>query len=285
MKPLVPDQINVHEQMALANTLTIALAERDATIADLASRLSRADASIQTLTSDIDFFRGEYHRARDRVIEKNECSDQLQEQVKMLRSQLTLGLKQRELHYDAVKAQRSAEGERLRLQNRLLIDQARLTDDTVRRKAAQHGPLKKENDHLKATVYEDGQQILKLQERNEALVDQVEVMRARQMGVFDDIDAGSEGTDVGSSPLGGRDVGEMGYDTRPPGMPSSGQVYRSSQVSQGEADGDDHDEGEVDGHEGLQCKWREGADQCPVLSDTVEVKHPSCHVDSLTRLI
>ncbi len=269
-------------------TVLIQLQERERLIEDLHARLSQADSSLETLTNDASFFRSEYNQARDRVIAEMDRTTKLEEQVARLREQLTLGLTQRDLHFDAVKAQRVAENDQYRMQNKLLLDQARLTDDVVRRKAAQFGSLKSENDRLKESVWEEEQKVAKLQKRNEELVDQVEVLRARAMGIFGDDEDDSSGTEGdSSSPLGDRNPAQSGYNTRPDGMTSSGNVYSSSQVLPDDVQMmDDRElkklemegveattqESVIEGGAGARCKWREDGAQCVVVLDSLQVR-------------
>jgi len=230
--------------------------------------------------------------ARDRVIAGNQRAAQLEEQVEILRGQLQLGLKQRDLHFGAVKAQSAAETDRYRVQNKLLLEQARLTDDAVRRKAAQYIPLKKDNDRLKENLYEEETKVAKLQRRNEELVDQVDLLRARQMGVFGDEDDSSGTEGDSSSPLGHRDPAQLGYSVRPAGVASSSEVFSSLQILPevlqvaedigfqvmqemepgstvlGKAESQ---ESLVEGGSGVRCKWRQEGVQCAVILDTFQV--------------
>lgn len=243
--------------------------------------------SLENLSADREFFRIEYIKARDRVNAQEQRAKELDEQIATLREQLTLGLKQRDLHFDAIKAQRSAENAQYRMQNKLLLDQSRLTDDTIRRKASQFGPLKKENDLLKEGVWEQKQKVLKLQRRNDELLAQVEVLRAREMGVFGDEDDDTSGTDDGgSSTLGRGNPGELDYDIRPANMTSSRKILSLSQTLPDDVQMmETHDLGEeavdemsssqgdiVKGAIGARCKWREDELQCAVLLNSLQVR-------------
>lgn len=238
------------------------------------------------MITDVEFFRSEYLEARGRVITQIQRTAKLEEQVETLRGQLTLGLKQRDIHFDAVKTQRAAEVEKYRVQNKVLLDQARLTDDIVRRKASQYGSLKKENDSLKEIAYEEQMKIIKLQKRNEELVDQVEYLRAKQMGIFEDVEDDLSGTDQdqgSSSSLGGEIPSQLGSQARHDKKSSSSLHHSSSQllpeesiIKMEEAAHKDLVSASspgslVDAGVGLRCKWRQDGVQCTVLLETLEV--------------
>lgn len=142
----------------------------------------------QSLTSDNEFLRKQYTLASDRAMEEVQRTEALEATIAQLRQQLKYGLKQRELHVDAIKSQRSAENTRLRAQMHILLQQSRLTDDAVRKKAARFSEMALRNAQLEKQQAQHAEQLQALEERNEELLEQIEMLRANQLGVLDDSD-------------------------------------------------------------------------------------------------
>lgn len=269
----------VQDEATRLKTLQDQVDTQASLVSDLEARLARANASAKSLAENRDYVKGLYDVASNRAVEEVGRAKVLDAQVHTLRGQLTLGLKQKELHHEAVKAKRDAEIERLRMENKVLLDQARLTDDKIRARAQAYPRLKKEHEEMQEAAYGTDRKLEELRKRNHDLVEQIEVLRARQMGVFGDDEASEYGyrsaTPRSSPEL---DMAGMGYNTRPPGMTSSGNIYTSSQVMPDEADLGDAT-GEVQettdwSGSMYACKVREGPSQCEAYFETKEVSFP-----------
>ena len=277
--------------MSLSNDLQ----ERDGLIKHLNIRLASADSSLETLTNDLNYFRAQYSEARDRVIAEEERTTELESLLGTLRGQLTLGLKQRDMHYDAVRGHRADELERYRVRNKLLLDQARLTDDGIRYKAALYEVMRKENHQLKDKTRKDRYKIKKFRNRIEELRDQLQMMRAREMGIFEVSGYASMDTSTDTEDSKSSLSGEEHY-TPSAVINSLDDLYSSSQVlpemslisgrpvvARMEFEGNDMESIEcvVEGGSGTRCKWREEGAQCTVLLETFQV----CPVLSLLMVL
>lgn len=168
--------------------------EMTAIITALEDKLQNATKSKESISGDLDFFKGQYQNASMMAVENAQRANALEEQVATLRKQLDIGLKQKSLHYEAIQRKREEENVKLRKQTKLLLDQARLTDDTVRAKAVAFDALKIEN----AALVKDNEIWEKnydsLQMRNEELVEQLTMLRGKRMGVFEE-DSDTESDD------------------------------------------------------------------------------------------
>lgn len=152
----------------------------------LKKRLKQTNTSLKHTQSDLDFIRSQYQQASTSAVQEVARAKQLDEQVARLKEQLTLGLKQRELHNRAVTEQSSAASNRREMQLKLLLEQSRRTDDTIRRKAAAQPRLVKENRELEAALHKARSSADDLSKRNNELVDQNALLRGRLMGAFED---------------------------------------------------------------------------------------------------
>jgi cell division protein FtsB len=199
-------------------------------------------ARVKTLSSDLAFTKNLYDTASTRAVENADLSRELQAKLGIKEGQLITGLKQKDIHSTAVRARDQQLILTLQAQNKLLLDQARKTDDALRAKAVMYPRMKKENEELLATNADLEGRVENLSKRNEQLVDQVQALRARQMGILqgneqEEEDEGSE-TDTGSydSDESGGDMGARGYATRPVGMTSSGEYYESANIEEGDVE-------------------------------------------------
>ena len=258
-----------------------AMRSKDAEIALLKKSLKKARGTNSSLNDDLRFIQDQYNNASNSAVDGVEKVKALEEKVKTLQGQLTLGLKQRDLVKDGVRAKLAEEAKKLRMVNKVLLDQARLTDDLVRKKASAYGPLRKDKEHLAQMHYDLLRQIEDLKSRNEELRDQVAHFRAREMGVFGDPETETDGSgsddDGESSPAGGMNPAELGYTTGSPDimtrprnfihseiMPSESQLISTQEAGVHEED---------DGGVGFWCKWRT-TDRCNLMYDTLEVSAP-----------
>jgi uncharacterized membrane protein len=212
-----------------------------ATLSDLTSKLDTAQSRVQSLVEENAWIRGMYDSASNSAAEEARRNDDLRKEMKILRQQLKLGLRQKDLHGQAIRSQWTAENDKLRGQLKILLDQSRLTDDAIREKAIKYPKVHERNKKLEQDLREARQRNEALKERNEELRDQVEVLRARQMGVFepggedetegDETDADADGD---SDAEGGEDPGVLGYDVRHPHVTASGNVHVPNPSGSGE---------------------------------------------------
>ncbi|WWD17455.1 hypothetical protein CI109_101896 [Kwoniella shandongensis] len=244
--------------------------------------------SRETLLSDNDFLRTQYNNASEKAVQEVNRSRELTARVKTLKEQLDFGLKQRKIINEEAAKKREDEIRQLKGQVKILLDQSRRTDDTVRRKATFYDRYKAEYDQLVATLSEQTTKIEKLELRNEELCDQIATLRAAQMGVLgEDGDEETDDDDAGedesyrdgpshrhSSPLGNMTMDEMPSAIRrytnhstPAKRMTSNHLGGNSTIV--------NDEGPNtrEGGKGYICKWRNGEDGCAVVCDTVEDLH------------
>lgn len=219
------------------HTLLTQLDELNSTVSDLESRLASAGSSLESMSEQYAFIRGQYDTASTAAAREVQLNRELTERINRLKGQLDFGLKQKDLHFEAIKQKLEDETQKLRLQNKLLLDQSRATDDTIRKRAQLFIPVKKENEVLREQVGCLEGRVDKLSTRNEELVSQVERMRAIQMGIMDDGGgAGDDATDTETSSSeegsprvkngrGQASLEQMGYAVRPVGMDSLGSYY------------------------------------------------------------
>lgn len=268
--------------------------------AELAAAQAEKDAltrKVKTLSDENDFFRQQYQQASNSAVESVRQARELEDEVEKLRSQLKLGLKQRNMHYEAIHAKREAEAVKLRATNAILLEQSRRTDDAVRRKAALYDKYRTENEQLREHESAWQDRYAALQERNEELADQVAALRGKQMGVFDDDEGESDYTegdaedDITDDDRPGGGSSGVGYGTRETigGFTSSqlgsqtaeaggDDVFRSLPapvpLRGGQVDEEQVAEGEVESlveGEALRCHWRNDQTQCDLAFDRLEV--------------
>lgn len=162
--------------------------ERDATIVDLRRRLKETKSSLKRHKEDLGFFRDQYDQASTRAVEEVRKATELQQQVTLLREQLSVGLKQRDLHHAAVAKQSKAAADKAQKQVNFLLEQSRRTDDSVRRKAADHTKLADRNRDLESELHEARSKADSLSKRNQELSERVSMLQGKLLGAFDPVE-------------------------------------------------------------------------------------------------
>lgn len=168
------------------------LARKDGQVKAANKRAQKADSDHESTRQQLAFVQQQYQNASDSAVREVSKAHELEEQVERLRGQLKLGLKQREMITASVKDQHEREIAKFRGQLKLLLDQNRATDDVVRSRAAAYKDLKAENGRLLADLrkaYEKNQQ---LSSRNDTLLGEIELFRAREMGVVPPVESDSD---------------------------------------------------------------------------------------------
>ncbi|WRT66191.1 uncharacterized protein IL334_003144 [Kwoniella shivajii] len=241
----------------------------DSRIAQLEADISKLERNKASLTSDNSFVRHQYDEASNRAVAEVQAGNILKEQVETLKSQLSVGLKQRHAHFEKIAKDKATEAAKLRGQVKILLDQARLTDDGVRKRAVFYTQYKKENENLLERLGLQNQLIESLEKRNETLserndelVDQLDTLRAMKMGIIpDDEEEEGDGSDTDDEIL--RQVrDESGM--RMPGTPSNpkNNVFVPSAYPPQDV--------ENFPKSGYLCAWRNGGEQCKMICETVE---------------
>ena len=269
-EPAAPDVATLLERLQTQTNL----------VKSLQAELAQAEERHATLAEEHLFFQTQYQIASNSAVAEVRRVQELEEKLEMVRSQLKVGLKQRDIHYEAVKAKRAAEETKLKGQLHILLEQSRRTDDTVRRKAAAYDRFKEENERLSSQNYDLRTKCSSLAERNEELVEHITTLRARQMGVYDrDEDSGSEGdaeddlTDASSPPLPPKtDPAGLGYGGSLSHNFAPSQVLRESQLAPVDTVIETRTEGPdgevIEGGSAYLCKWRDDVGQCELAFDT-----------------
>jgi hypothetical protein len=181
------------EQAALEEQL----AAKDADRKKWRIRAKRAESEVTTLQEDLSFIREQYNEASASAVREVLKSTDLEEKMTILQGQLKHGLKQRDLHHAAVKGQQDKEVTILAAQNKILLEQSRRTDDDVRSRAAAYPEVESQRERLEQLLRDAMRKIDDLSDRNDELVSQIEVLRAKQMGVLgnDNVKSDSEDED------------------------------------------------------------------------------------------
>lgn len=157
----------------------------EAEIHALRKKLKSSQLALKSARSDLSFFREQYSTASTSAVTEVARAEKLSAQVTRLKEQLSLGLKQRSLHFEATLAAHAKAEEKAKYQLNLLLAQSRRTDDRIRHRAAQHERLVKENRNYETELHEARSRADTLQKRNNELLDQVATLRGRLMGAFD----------------------------------------------------------------------------------------------------
>lgn len=273
-----------------------------AELAQIRKQLGSKTKSLKKAQEDNEFLRDLYTNASDSAVAEAARVRELEENVKKLQEKLSVGLKQRHSHFQAIAATRTAESERFRMQNKLLLDQARLTDDAVRARAVKYPQVLRENEQLRDKLAEAEDAVSRLKSRNEELVDQVEYQRAKQMGVFPDDqsakadDATDTDTNSDDSYRPSPDLAARGYTVRErsgrttlaasselyitasPGpsatvdSPRQAKIGRSGLARTEDVFSQGASQDLFEGGEHYECQWMmDGNKPCPVSTDTTEV--------------
>lgn len=168
------------------------LAKKDAAVKAFKLKVQKAEKDLEMVRQQLAFVQVQYNNASDSAVREVSRANELEEQVERLRGQLKLGMKQREMITSAVKAEHAKEVDKLKGQVKLLLDQNRATDDVVRSRAAAYKDLKSEIGQLRAELTHAAgeKQTLSakyqtLSARNDQLLGEVELFRAREMGVVE----------------------------------------------------------------------------------------------------
>lgn len=174
--PPVLDQTSFEQQ----------LAAKDADRKKWRTRAKRAEGEVTTLQEDLQFIRDQYQEASASAVREVTKSTVLEEKMTILQGQLKHGLKQRDLHHSAVKGQQDKQVAILTAQNKILLEQSRRTDDDVRSRAAAYHEVEAQREELERLLRNAMRKIDDLSDRNDELVSQIEILRAKQMGVLGD---------------------------------------------------------------------------------------------------
>lgn len=160
------------------------LAAKDADRKKWRARAKRAESELVTLQEDLQFIRERYTEASESAVAAVAKSNELESKVTILQDQLKHGLKQRELHNSAVKGRQDKRMALLVAQNKILLEQSRRTDDSVRAKAAAYPELEANYARLEQLLRDAMRKIDVMTDRNDELVSQIEILRATHMGVL-----------------------------------------------------------------------------------------------------
>ncbi|KAL1405407.1 hypothetical protein Q8F55_009038 [Vanrija albida] len=188
--------------------------ERDASLIDLRRRLKETKSSLKRHKEDLAFFREQYDQASTRAVEEVRKATELQQQTDLLREQLRVGLKQRDLHHATVAKQSKAAADKAQKQVNLLLEQSRRTDDTVRRKAADHAKLADRNHDLESELHEARSKADSLSKRNQELSERVSMLQGKLLGAFDPVEESEPEADYTDE-----DDDDEGESLAPPSVP------------------------------------------------------------------
>ena len=151
-------------------------------------RANRAERRADEMEETLQFMRNQYEEASTSAVREVNKANELEEKVERLQGQLKFGLKQRDMSSAEMVKQHKTEIARMTAQVNLLLDQNRMTDDNVRMRAAAYHELKANNARLEAELKKALAKNRDLSERNDDLLGQVELFRAREMGVIPVVD-------------------------------------------------------------------------------------------------
>lgn len=175
------------------------LAAKDADRKKWRIRAKRAEGEVATMQEDLQFIRDQYQEASASAVREVHKSTDLEEKMVILKGQLKHGLKQRDLHHAAVNGRQDKQVTILVAQNKILLEQSRRTDDEVRSRAAAYHEVEAQRERLEQLLRDAMRKIDSLSDRNDELVNQIEVLRAKQMGVLANIDDDSSDEDYRNS--------------------------------------------------------------------------------------
>jgi hypothetical protein len=139
----------------------------------------------------------------------------------ILQGQLKHGLKQREMHTAAIRAQHEKEVAKLSGQIKILLAQSRLTDDAVRAKAVQFPRVEMQLERAEILLKRAERKIDSLVDRNDELLSHIEVLRAKQMGILVDTQDDSEDEDYASDSSSGSGFGSASENPPPAKGPAT----------------------------------------------------------------
>jgi hypothetical protein len=213
--PLAPISVIGKEDLdALAAT-------KDAETKRWRIRAKRAEADLNSAKEDLQFFREQYQTASDSAVAEVAKSTDLEERMTILQGQLKHGLKQREMHTAAIRAQHEKEVAKLSGQIKILLAQSRLTDDAVRAKAVQFPRVEMQLERAEILLKRAERKIDSLVDRNDELLSHIEVLRAKQMGILVDTQDDSEDEDYASDSSSGSGFGSASENPPPAKGPAT----------------------------------------------------------------
>ena len=176
--------IPTSEPSVSAEEVARLLALKDAETKKERIRAKRAERNNREMEDTLQFMRAQYEEASNSAVREVNKVKELEETVERLQGQLKFGLKQREMASEALVTQLKTESARYKRQVKVLLDQNRLTDDNVRKRAAAYHGLKSDVTRLEAALKLAKAKNQDLSDRNDELLGQVEFFRAREMGVI-----------------------------------------------------------------------------------------------------
>lgn len=226
-------------------------------ISELTKQLKKAKKSLSNTRDDYEYIKAQYDIASGQAVTATQRVEQLETQVEKLQTQLTLGLKQREMFNLAVVEQYKTEAMIAKQQLELVQEQNRRTDDKVRLKASLYKPTQREKEALELELHKARDEANTFKERNDELVEQVALLRARLMGAFDDPDPEPE-SEAEMTPSPSPQPQLQPLPTFAPDDESPLAVVRDTCLAEG-------------GIEAFRCKWAIGEGFCPEILQTREV--------------
>ncbi|WWC61721.1 uncharacterized protein I303_104306 [Kwoniella dejecticola CBS 10117] len=264
----------------------------DARIAQLEGEVAKLKRAKRSLTEENGFLRQQYSEASSRAVTEVDNVRALTEQVKTLKNQLSDGLKQQRMLFDKAAKDKVKENEKLKGQLKILLDQSRLTDDSVRARAAAYNANKQELEDLTKQVLARGgeidrltSRIEKMNTRNEELVDQLDTLRAIKMGVYyepgldgqDGSSPGESDSEMDDSPMNKAKIspkkskgparGRVNISGNVKEQAQTYNVFQASPLQAARIAGDQ----EKFPERGYECKFHDGEKGCRVICETVEV--------------
>jgi chromosome segregation ATPase len=129
--------------------LNAALAERDEKIAALESKVDHLQRFAKTNQEDLEFHKTMYTNASNQAYSLANDLNEARAEIKLLKQQLDLGLKQKELFYASASETKDKTIDELQKQLRLLLDQNRATNDEIRARARDYPNVIATNNRLR----------------------------------------------------------------------------------------------------------------------------------------
>ncbi|WVQ99244.1 hypothetical protein IAU59_006376 [Kwoniella sp. CBS 9459] len=257
--------------------------EHDAETERLTAKIEQMESDYETaeerrasLAEDNQFLRTQYAQASDRAVQEVRAAQDLRKQIAILKSQVTLGLKQRSVHHEKVARERENEARKLRAQVNLLLQQSRLTDDSVRMKATFYDRYKRERDGMQSSIEDLSLQVKHLQDRNEELSNLTEKIRAQRMGVIPSEEGESDFEPHVTASSDGSRASSPSVRRKNPKRKSAAAQGRFSLSAP------TTDEARIAVRpgtirltigEGYVCSWRDGNTECRAVCNTAEELH------------
>ncbi|RXK40848.1 hypothetical protein M231_01907 [Tremella mesenterica] len=193
-------------------TTETALAQKDLLerISSLETTIKSNVRFISSLESQMSYLQTAYQQASTTAVSSVSQITELEDQISKLREQLTIGLKQRDIFFQSIRLRVERENQQLKGQIKILLDQSRLTDDVIRRRAVDYPRVVKELQESRKKCEEMEDRMGRVEKRNEELIDRLQVIRAYKMGVLPIPPEGVEGLDEDEDDSGSEFEGEDG---------------------------------------------------------------------------